>query len=254
MSKNLFLNIASGGEAKKQLEKDDNGYYKICLGAINSFNSTRDFYLADGFEEMVKDINGPLGSKIANGNLMGEAGHPDYINGQTKEEFYKRILKIDLSNVSHHIREVFTKPTNIPSGIAGKGNVIAVYGWVKPIGKLGETLRDSLENPDQNTCFSIRSFTNDTVVGGINYKRFSAIITWDWVVSPGIRIANKFNTLTMENLYDRPVDMNLINNISFELEHKKVANEDDKVSLSYLESIKKNSRTEDEAFVHMTNW
>ena len=34
-----YNSVASLGKNNKVLEKDENGYYLICLGAINSFNS-----------------------------------------------------------------------------------------------------------------------------------------------------------------------------------------------------------------------
>lgn len=254
MSSPISLNIAKSNDSKKYLEKDANGYYKICLGAINSFNSNKDFYLADGFESMISNPNDPLGMKLQNGNLMGEANHPAWTPGYTKEEFFNRVIKVDLANVSHHIKGVYTKPTNIPSGLPGKGNIIAVMGWVKPLGKLGETLRDSLENPDQNTCFSIRCFTNDEVVGGINFKKFSTIITWDWVVSPGISIANKFNTLGMESIYTETISLDMINNAGFTIKHKTAIGEDDKCALAHLDSIKRSINHSDIASEILLGW
>lgn len=257
MSSPISYNSTLGNNGKingKTLEKDSNGYYLICLGAINSFNKKGEFYLADGFENMLTDSNSTLATKLKEGCLNGEANHPSIGPNMTKADYLDRVLRVELNNVSHHIKGIYTKPTNIPCGISGKGNVIAIMGWVKPIGKLGETLRDALENPDQNVCFSVRSFTNDERIGGVTYKKFACIITWDWVVTPGIAIANKFDTLGMESMFTTDIDMKALNNVYLNIQNKKVSNEDDKTALAYINTIKRSVDVSDTTSELLKNW
>jgi len=43
MSEVVFTTVKSNGDNRK-LEKDDNGYYKVTLGALNVFNSANQYY------------------------------------------------------------------------------------------------------------------------------------------------------------------------------------------------------------------
>ena len=203
---------------------------------------------------MLTDENSALAGKLRESNLVGEANHPSIGPGMSKSDYVDRVFRIELNNVSHHIKNVHTKQTDIPSGLPGKGNVIAIMGWVKPIGKIGETLRDALENPDQNVCFSVRSFTNDERVGGVTYKKFVTIITWDWVVSPGIAIANKYNTLGMESLFSTEIDLQTLNNVYFNIQTNPAANESDRGTLKYIDSIKRSVDVSDTTSELLKSW
>lgn len=175
------------------LEQDENGYYRVILGAINAFNSAGDFYISEGVNDLISNQSSSLARRIKSGYLKGEVGHPILEPGMTKSQYYARNMRIDQNNVSHHIRDVILTPTNEPCGIPGGGNIILIEGWVKPAGSKGDALKKALDNPDENVAFSIRSFTQDMVQGGVNRKKLLQIITWDWVVEPGIKFANKFD-------------------------------------------------------------
>lgn len=248
-----YSSISLESELNKTLEKDASGYYKICLGAINSFNKKGEFYLADGFEDILTNPSSPLAIKLKEKNLVGEANHPAIKSNMSKQDFMERVLRIELNNTSHHIKSVFTQPTNISCGIPGKGNIIAVMGWVKPIGHLGKTLQDALDNPEQNVCFSVRSFTNDERIGGVTYKKFATIVTWDWVVSPGIKVANKLDTFGMESFNDITMDLETINNVYINVSQRRVSNEDESV-LAYINSMKRKIDMRDDISDALRNW
>ena len=78
--------------------------------------------------------------------------------------------------------------------------VTAVIGMVKPSGPRGPALRESLDNPDENVAFSVRSLTNDTFENGGHQKHMKQLITWDYVNEPGISIATKYNAPSLEEL------------------------------------------------------
>lgn len=248
-----YSSISLESNINKVLEKDENGYYKICLGAINSFNKKGEFYLSDGFEDIITNPSSPLAIKLKEKNLVGEANHPVIKSNMSKQDFMERVLRIELNNTSHHIKSVFTQPTNIPCGIPGKGNIIAIMGWVKPIGHLGKTLQDALDNPEQNVCFSVRSFTNDEKIGGIIYKRFATIVTWDWVVSPGIKVANKLDTFGMESYNDIMIDLTTLNNLYVNISKKKISNEDESI-LSYIHNLKRKIDMKDDISDALKKW
>jgi hypothetical protein len=56
-----------------------------------------------------------------------------------------------------------------------------------------------MDNKMENTCFSVRSFTDDYVSGGMVKKVVKEVITWDLVNEPGISVATKYNAPTLES-------------------------------------------------------
>ena len=196
----ITFSILKTHASNKQLEKDSSGYYKVTLGAINSFNSAGQFYIADGVKELVEDSSSLLAKRLKSGYLNGEMEHPEYKQGMTKEAYLLRTLKIDMTNISHHIKEIMFIPTETNSGLASHPKTIRVMGWVKPSGPKGHLLQQAIDNPDQNVAFSIRCLTKDEYIGGVYIKKILQIITWDWVLAPGISIANSWDTLSTESM------------------------------------------------------
>lgn len=194
----ISFSIVKTCDQNKKLEKDESGYYKVTLGAINSFNSAGNFYIADGVRDLVEGPSSLFNKRLKSGYLNGELGHPEFKPGMSQVDYINRNLKIDISNISHHIKEVIFVPTDIPSGRPGAGNIIKIMGWIKPSGPKGSVLQQSIENYDQNTAFSIRCLTKDNMVNGTVIKQILSIITWDNVVEPGIKHANSWDTLAQE--------------------------------------------------------
>jgi hypothetical protein len=205
MGQIIFSSIKTFAD-NKVLEQDANGYYRVTLGALNAFNASGDFYLEDGIKDLIENESNSLARRLKAGYLKGEAGHPVYEPGMTKAEFFSRNLRIHQPLVSHHIREIILTPTNEPSGLPGRGNTVLIEGWVKPSGIHGDALKKDLDNPECNVAFSIRSFTQDVMIGGVNVKKLAQIVTWDWVVEPGIQRANKFTKLSSESLVNFYMD------------------------------------------------
>lgn len=186
-------------DQNKEVKQDSSGYYYVTLGALNCYNSAGAYYVADGVKDLIENQSNLFARRLANGYLNGEMGHPDFLPGMSHNDFLLRNLKIEQSNISHHIKAVELIPTDEESGLPGGGKIIKVMGWVKPSGEKGSFLKEALDNPDCNVAFSVRSLTNDTPVKGVIMKKIIQIVTWDWVVEPGIKCANKWSTLAMES-------------------------------------------------------
>lgn len=180
------------------LKPDENGYYTVVLGGVNTCNSIGAFYRPDGVDDLVNKSSS-LMRRIEQANLNGERGHPKRLPGMSDQDYLMRVRTIYEDNISHHIAEVWLDKTSFIDPATGK-NIIAFMGKVKPDGSNhGNALKSSLENPKQNTCFSIRSFTKDQFVGGKLHKVLKEVITWDWVNEPGIAIANKYSNPSLES-------------------------------------------------------
>jgi hypothetical protein len=68
-----------------------------------------------------------------------------------------------------------------------------------PSGVVSSGLERSLQNPKEDVCFSVRAFTKDTRVGGIKQRALNEIVTFDYVVEPGISIARKYKAPALES-------------------------------------------------------
>lgn len=177
------------------LKPDADGYYEITLGALDVFNSAGAFYPLGPAKQLFEGSSS-LMRRIENGNCKGECGHPKMSPGMSMRDYLARIMRIEETNVCCHFREV--RLTTIPSK-DGRGTVVGVVGKVKPSGPKGPALKEALDNPHENVCFSVRSLTNDTPHNGILHKSVKTIVCWDWVVEPGISVATKYNSPALES-------------------------------------------------------
>ena len=199
MSKVIFTTIKTTTDNRK-LKQDKNGYYYVPLTMLNAFNSAGSYYTEEGVIDLFKDKSSALQRRMKNGSLKMEVGHPERLPGMSTADYFARNMKILLSNTCGHIREIVIDVTKTNSLMPGGKPVVMIYGWIKPSGPHGDALKKALDNPEENVAFSIRSFTSDKIVGGINVKQIRQVTTWDWVNEPGMHAVNKWKTLSIESL------------------------------------------------------
>lgn len=209
-----FTATRLAARGKKGIMKvNADGYYEICLGALNILNFNGDFWCLDGAEALFKNSS-ILMRRIREGNLKSEEGHPKFLPGMTVDQFVARNMHIEETNVCAHIGEVWLDADYGKNlGEAMYRNAVGIIGLVKPAGPLGDSLKESFDNPKENVNFSIRSVTNDHIERGRRFKVLSKIITWDHVTEPGIAVANKYDTLSTESIMpgqslDMPITKN----------------------------------------------
>jgi len=201
----IFTTIKSNNQSAI-LEQDDKGYYRIRVGGFNVFNSGGAYYSIAGVKELIENKSSSLNRRLKAGYLKSEAGHPVYQPGMSKPDFYARNMKIEITKVACHIRDIILIPTSEKSGV-GSDEIYHVDLWIKPSGPYGDALKAALDNPDENVAFSIRSFTQDKIINGIQVKKILQIITWDWVTEPGVNKASKWGKLAIESLDVCSVDV-----------------------------------------------
>ena len=177
------------------LRPDDDGYFTVILGALDVYNSVGEFYTYSGAKQLFESSSGFM-RRVNAGVLKGENGHPAPLPGQSLDDYAVRVMTIREENVSHHISEVWIDTANVKDD-SGR-SVIAIMGKVRPTGPMGPALLDSLNNPKDNTCFSIRAFTEDSWIAGTKQRALKTIVTWDWVIESGLAIARKYNTPGLE--------------------------------------------------------
>jgi hypothetical protein len=177
------------------LQKDANGYFKIVLGALNVYNSAGQFYVFEQAKELFVSSSA-LMRRVQRGVLRSELGHPKKLPGMSDDAFAHRCLSIYEENVCAHIKSVELDFENVKD--QNGRPVIAIVGWVCPSGPNAASLERSLNNPDENVCFSIRAFTDDFREQGIVKRILRQIVTWDYVNEPGISVAEKYKSPGLE--------------------------------------------------------
>lgn len=183
-------------ENKGVLKKDNDGYYNILVGALESFNSAGEYYSAEGAKALFEE-SGLLMRRLKNGKLRGEYKHPMPKPGESEKAFLRRSLSIDDDRVSTFFREIYLDFDNCFDENGKK--VIGIRAWLKPYGPYGKCVADAIDDPHQNLCYSIRAYTKDRMVGGRCVRMLSTVVTWDQVGEQGIGVANKYSTPALEN-------------------------------------------------------
>lgn len=189
-------NTNPNNQNKNTIVKDENGYYKVNLGAVNTYNDNGVFY-------KVEDINyhtsekSVVGSRIRAGILRAEYDHPNFDN-LTQKELINKILTINPDRICGHIKSV--EFTNLGRSEIGwdKYPIHTVDAWFKPQGPFGEHLEESLSNPDENVALSIRSMVTEAKLGNTLVRNVLEISTWDFVVENGVKIATQWNAAGVE--------------------------------------------------------
>lgn len=188
------------GTGKKGiLPKDSDGYYTLPVGGLDVYNSAGEFYSYAAAKDLFL-YSSELMRRVSTGVLKGELGHPKPLPGQSMDSFANRVLTIEETRVCAHYSEIWLDFENVKSP-AGRP-IIAIMAKVIPSGPFANTLERSLENPKEDVCFSIRAFTEDKVIAGINNRALRKIVTFDHVVEPGISSAKKYYAPSLESLQD----------------------------------------------------
>lgn len=201
MQKVLFSCSTLAGTGKKgKLAKDANGYYTMPIGGLNVFNSIGDFYTYEDAKQLFASSSVFM-RRVKSGALKGEYGHPKPAAGQSYEAFAERVLTIEEKNICTHFSEIWLDFENVKDN-NGKP-VIAIMAKLAPSGPMGAAIERSLENPNEDVCYSIRSFTRDTYVGGVKHRALAEIVTWDYVNEPGINFARKYKSPALESMHEQ---------------------------------------------------
>ena len=181
------------------LTADSDGYFELPIGGLDVFNSAGEFYPYQEAKSLFEQSSS-LMRRVNTACLKGEYGHPKRQPGQSYDEYAARILQIHEQMICVHYAEIWLDFNSV-KGPNGKP-IVAIMARLKPSGPYGDALSKSLGNKNEDVCFSIRSFTNDVRVRGVNNRQLVEVVTWDYVNEPGISIARKFKSPGLESFTD----------------------------------------------------
>ena len=190
-----FSNVMLTQTGKKGVLKQlDGGYYEILLGAFGTQGNGGWFY---NTESAMRYINNDkeFMYMLTNGRMRSEWGHPVREPGMSDQDWFARIHTMYEPNCSAHIRAI--RPSMDTVKDASGRFVTAIIGEVKPSGKNSAEFKEQLDNPHEDVNFSVRSFARRDF--RTMHKHISKIITWDNVFDPGVKVATKYGTPSMES-------------------------------------------------------
>ncbi|MDR3392302.1 MAG: hypothetical protein P4L77_11270 [Sulfuriferula sp.] len=216
------------------LKPDGNGYYPMVVGALKMYNSAGEFY---NFEEgkQVFDSSSHLQRRVARGVLKGEYGHPKMEVGMRPQQFAQRVLTIDEDKICCHFREIWLDTAGVKDK-DGKA-VVAIMAWVRPSGPYGQYLRESIENKDENVCFSIRAFTDDKMIGTTKHRILKTVVTFDHVLEPGMAVAEKYKAPALESFNDQIITRGEFEMALKETAHSGIAMESNNLAVDLFNAM-----------------
>lgn len=172
------------GNGRVRFEQDDGGFYlKVPISALGVSTRNNSYYDVQSFVDHLNNPHTPVNMLLKARQLHGEFGHPD-ISGMPQNLAINRIREIKEDRASHLFKSIYTGP-QLESG----GRL--VYADLKPIDDYGRSVKASLDDPERNTAFSIRSLTSNTQKGSISYRKMLQFVTADFVLAPGFAEATK---------------------------------------------------------------
>lgn len=189
------LTRLSGTNKVGELKKNERGYYTMIIGALNMYNSAGMYYRADAAKHFF-EASSSFMRRVQKGALRGEYGHPRREASMSMQAYYARLLSIHEDKVCVHFASVYLDYENYKDD-QGRP-IVAIIAEVCPSGPLGHVLEKQLQNPAENVCFSIRSFTDDKMERGVMNRYIKTIVTFDYVNEPGMACAEKYNAPGLE--------------------------------------------------------
>lgn len=189
----------ANSQKKGKLAPDENGYYTLVVGALNVLNSAGQFYEYEAAKELFA-ANSVFMYRVKNGQVAAELGHPKKLPGMSDDDYVDRIHHIEETNICAYFMDIWLDPNYYKSNPEAQQGSIAILAKVKPAGPMGKYLKEELDDPNQNVCFSIRSLTRNYMVRGKWHKVLKVVVTFDKVSSPGIHVATKWDSPALEDL------------------------------------------------------
>ena len=192
-----FSSSVLAGTGKKGIIKPTSeGYYPVTLGAFDAYNEAGILYPFNEYLVRTLSSNSDFMRRVRGGNLRGESEHPEFKPGMRMPEYLNRLRQIRMDNVCCHFGDIIVLEATDHVG----RKIMRIDGLVKPSGPNGQSLKESLENPKEDTCFSVRSIVSQRVtLSGDVTNNIKTLVTWDNVNEPGVRIARKYSSPGLES-------------------------------------------------------
>lgn len=189
-----------GTNKKGILKPDADGYYEINVGGFNVHNHGGKHWPL-GQAAALFEKGSSLRRRLDAGVVRAELGHPRR-EGLSDIAFHQRLNEIHEDKVCGHFSELRLDYNNFKSKSGFP--IVMVVAKIRPSGPFGSVLKDSLDNPKEETCFSIRAGVEDEG----NDRFVVDIVTYDYVNEGGILAARKYYSMALEDIHGVQLDAN----------------------------------------------
>ena len=208
------------GTGKKGILKpmEPNGhYYLLNSGGFNIENRSGIKYRFNDYIKECMREGSDLNRRVSEGQLQCELGHPPQYYWEWRDGRIVQTAITDVFQWIHRLRTIL-EPNVCGSvrrihWIMTGGETDPVYNKieVRPFGVHAQVLKDSLEDPDMNTAFSIRTVTKPQKLGD-RVREVDYFTGYDLVIEQGMLDACKYRTAGLEDfmahqLHAAPAEM-----------------------------------------------
>lgn len=179
------------------LKRNEQGHFcDIVFGALEFPNSGGSTYSLSSGEDLLRP-GSLFHESLTTGMAKGEYWHPKREPGITDEQWFQRVMYTAEETTSHVHTQLWIDMIK-PQGYHKK--VPAFIGDLSCAGPYGSTLEKDLLNAANNVAFSIRSITDDIPLPNGTYRKsILAANGFDHVSRPGIKIAQKYQSVSLED-------------------------------------------------------
>lgn len=185
------------------IKPDAAGYYTQCIGGLDIENAAGVTYASDRAKNLFAESSS-LQRRITERALRGEAGHPRRGPEHASDDaWFHRLNDILEPQVCVYWAKIELDPSygrNNPH--LNRPNMIGIMARYRPGGIGAGVLERDLADPEANVSYSIRAFSIPYTRMGRRFYDLQTIVTWDYVIEPGIAQAAKTLSSTMESLHE----------------------------------------------------
>lgn len=202
-----FGNTILAGSGKRGILKpmEPGGeYYLLNAGGFNIPNRMGIKYRFNQYLKECMREDSDLNRRVSEGQVQCELGHPpqyffENVGGRVVQtpitevfQWIHRLRTILDPNVCGAVRKIHWEMTG------GDNDPIYNRIEVRPFGVHKQVMKDSLEDPDMNTAFSVRTVTKPQKMGDM-VREVDYFSTYDMVIEQGMLNACKHRTAGLED-------------------------------------------------------
>lgn len=197
MPRNLSFRVdtmfASKGGRVGIIKPDENGVYRgMPMMVLGEVTQQKTYYDPASIVDQITNPETHFNMVLRQQKKGGEYGHPQFY-GMSNEDQLQRLHTVEESNTSHLFTSLYTD-----TPVSG-GNMV-VRADIKPSGPMGPVLKESLDDPMENTAFSLRAYVSTQMrPNGIKERFVRKLITFDTVRASGYATTDKAHAIGLES-------------------------------------------------------
>jgi hypothetical protein len=162
-------------ENRRQIKDNGDGSYTVILTVLNHKHT---LYSKYSFERL---LEGNLSDRIIQGTLFGELAQPERTPGQSVDDYNKRALTVDMSNIALKVEDLWFDLDFGKNLLNGNGpGAVAVMGKVRPWGPMGPLFSELITRSPPAGWFTLRGSCHTSTVNGQLVRDLIGVVAFDF--------------------------------------------------------------------------